>query len=61
MKTIGAKQQNRSKRVATVILDNETQDIEDLLEGNAGRDHLEKALFTYEQPLRSLALGNFLL
>src|SRR6267143_2682417 len=56
MKTIGAKQQNRSKRPATELFDNQTQDIEDLLERNAGGDHLEKALFTREQRLPSLAL-----
>src|ERR1700682_5678687 len=60
MKTIGAKQQHRSKRAATELFDNQTQDIEDLLERNAGGDHLEKALFTREQRLTSLALRNFL-
>src|SRR6266850_828697 len=58
MKTIGTKQQDRSKRVAAVILDNQTQDIQDLLERNAGGDHLEKTLFTTKQRLSSLALAD---
>src|SRR6476660_5489970 len=58
MKTIGAKQQNRSKRVGTVPLNNQTQGIQDLLQRNAGRDHLEKTLFTREQRLSSLTLAN---
>ena len=58
MQTIGTKQQNRSKRAAAVLLDNQTQDVQDLLERNAGGDHLEKALFTGEQRFSSLALGD---
>src|SRR5437867_12898390 len=58
MKTIGTEQQNRSKRAGTVLLDNHTQDIQDLLERNAGGDHLEKALFADEQCLPSLALSD---
>src|SRR6476659_7224115 len=42
MKTIGPKQQDRSERAAALLLDNQTQDIQDLLERSAGRDHLEK-------------------
>src|SRR6266446_3391474 len=56
MKTIGIKQQDRGERAAAKLLDNQTQGIHNLLERNAGRDHLEKALFTGEQRLRSLAL-----
>src|SRR5256886_7710462 len=58
MTTIGTKQQNRSKRVRTVILDDYTQDIQDFVERNAGGDHLKETLFTREQCLASLALGN---
>src|SRR5207249_5293644 len=58
MKTIGTKQQNRSKRLRTVILDDLTQDIQDFVERNAGGDHLEETLFTREQCFASLALGN---
>ena len=58
MNAIGTKQQDRSERAGTVLLDNLTQDIQDLLERNAGSDHLEKALFTAEQRLPSLALGD---
>src|SRR5437870_13867394 len=58
MKTIGTKQQNGSKRAGTVLLDNQTQDIQNLLERDAGGDHLEKTLFAAEQRLSSLALGN---
>ena len=56
MKTIGTKQQNRSKRAGTVLLDNQTHDVQDLAERNASGDHLEKMLFTGEQRLSSLAL-----
>ena len=42
----------------TVLLDNQTQGIQDLLQRNAGGDHLEKTLFTDEQRLSSLALGD---
>jgi hypothetical protein len=58
MTTIGTKQQNRSKRLRTVILDDQTQDIQDFVERNAGGDHLEETLFTREQCFASLALGN---
>src|SRR5882762_2778535 len=58
MKTIRTKQQNRSKRTGTVLLDNQTQDIQDLLERNARGDHLEKTLFTSKQRLSSLALAD---
>src|SRR6478672_1084621 len=58
MKTIGAKQQNRSKRIGTVLLNNQTQGIQDLLQRNAGGDHLEQTVFTREQRLPSLALAN---
>src|SRR6266478_3452674 len=58
MTTIGTKQQNRSKRVRTVILDDYTQDIQDFVERSAGGDHLEEPLFTREQCVASLALGN---
>src|SRR5438552_13176598 len=56
MKAVGIKQQDRSKSAAAKLLDNPTQGIQNLLERNAGRDHLEKMLFTGEQRLRSLAL-----
>src|SRR5439155_5283120 len=56
MKAIGIKQQDRSERAAAKLLDNQTQGIQNLLERNAGRDHLEKMLFTGEQRLRSFAL-----
>src|SRR5438105_12763599 len=58
MKTIGTKQQNGSKRAGTVLLDNQTQDIQDLVERDAGGDHFEKTLFTGEQRLSSLALAD---
>src|SRR6476660_778176 len=58
MKTIGAKQQNRSKRIGTVLLNNQTQGIQDFLQRNAGRDHLEQTLFTREQRLSSLTLAD---
>src|SRR2546423_3373427 len=58
MTTIATKQQNRSKRIRTVILDDQTQDIQDFVERNAGGDHLEQTLFTREQCFASLALGN---
>src|SRR6266404_2745292 len=58
MTTIGTKQQNRSKRLRTVILDDQTQNIQDFVERNAGGDHLEETLFTREQCFASLALGN---
>src|SRR5438445_942391 len=58
MTTIRTKQQNRSKRLRTVILDDQTQDIQDFVERNAGGDHLEETLFTREQCFASLALGN---
>src|SRR5436305_15049816 len=58
MTTIGTKQQNRSKRLRTVILDDQTQDIQDFVERNAGGDHLEETLFAREQCVASLALGN---
>src|SRR5207302_290266 len=57
-KTIRAKQQNRCKRAATVLFDNHAQGIQDLLECNAGCDHFEKTLFTGEQRLSTLALGD---
>src|SRR5437867_10556859 len=58
MTTIGTKQQNRSKRVRTVILDDQTQDIQDFVERKAGGDHIEETLLTREQCVASLALGN---
>src|SRR6266404_5739549 len=58
MKAIGTKQQNRSKRAATVIFDNAAQGIQDLFQRNAGGDHFEKTLFTGKQRLPSLALGD---
>src|SRR5207248_297777 len=58
MKTIGTKQQNRSKRAAAVLFDNHAEAIQDFLERNSGGNHLEKALFTAEQRLPSLVLGN---
>src|SRR5438874_5423284 len=58
MNAIGTKQQNRSERAGTVLFDNLTQDIQDLLERNAGGDHLEKTLFTSEQGLSPLALAD---
>ena len=58
MNTTRTKQQNGSKRAGTVLLDNQTQGIQNLLERNAGRDHLEKALFAGKQRLRLLALAD---
>src|SRR6266567_5696 len=58
MKTIGTKQQNRSKRAAAVLFDNHAQAIQDLIECNAGCDHFEKTLFPGEERLPSLALAN---
>ena len=58
MTTIGTKQQNRSKRAATVLLDNQTQGIQNLFECDASGDHFEKTLFTGEQRFPSLALAN---
>src|SRR5438552_16823850 len=58
MKTIGTKQQNRSKRAAAVLFDNHAQGIQNLLECNPGCDHFEKTLFTGEQRLSTLALGD---
>src|SRR5438034_11616145 len=58
MTTIGIKQQDRSERATAKLLDNQTQGIQNLLEDNAGRDHLEKMLFPGEQRLRSLALAD---
>src|SRR5437868_8503827 len=56
--TIRVKQQDRSERAATVIFDNHAQRIQDLLERNAGGNHLEKALFPGKQRLPSLALSD---
>ena len=56
MNAIGTKQQNRSERAGTVLFDNLTQNIQDVLERSTGGDHLEKTLFTGEQRLSSLAL-----
>src|SRR5258707_15316958 len=58
MNAIGTKQQDRGERARTVLLDYLTQDIQDLLQRNAGRHHLEETLFTDEQGLSSLALGD---
>src|SRR6266480_2173249 len=58
MKTIGTKQQNRSKRAAAVLFDNHAQGIQNLLECNAGCDHFEKTLFTREQRLSPPALAD---
>ena len=58
MKTIGTKQQNRSERAGTVLFDNLTQDIQDVLERNTGGDHFEKTLFTSEQGFSPLALAD---
>src|SRR6266550_1647785 len=58
MNAIGAKQQNRSERAATVVLDNEAQGIQDLVERNTSRHHLKKALFTGEQRFSSLAFAD---
>src|SRR6266404_1141580 len=58
MTTIETKQQNRSKRVRTVIFDNHAQRIQDLLERDASGDHFEKTLFPGEQRLAALALTN---
>src|SRR6266403_1120102 len=58
MKTVGTKQQNRSKRTGAVLLDNHAQRIQDLPKWNASRDDLEKTLFTSEQGLSSLALAD---
>src|SRR5438874_12651372 len=56
--TSRVKQQDRTERAATVIFDNHAQRTQDLLERNAGGDHLEKALFPGEQRLPSLALSD---
>src|SRR5947208_16450569 len=58
MTTIGTKQQNRSKRLRTVILDDQTQDIQGFVERNAGGDHLEETLFSSEQCSASLVPGD---
>src|SRR5438477_3230671 len=58
MNAIGTKQQNRSERAGTVLFDNLTQDIQDVLERNTGGDHLEKTLFTSEQGLSPLTLAD---
>src|SRR5438270_168489 len=58
METIGTKQQDRSKRAASVLFDNHAQGIQNFLECNAGSDHFEKTLFAGEQRLPSLALAN---
>ena len=60
MKTIGPKQQDRSERAAALLLDNQTQDIQDLLERSAGRDHLEKPFLSCQQSLGTLGLGSLL-
>src|SRR5205823_9520370 len=58
MNAIGTKQQNRSERAGTVVFDNLTQDIQDMLERNTGGDHLQKTLFTSEQGFSPLALAD---
>src|SRR5256885_9852830 len=58
MKTIGTQQSNRSQGGGPVLLDNLTQDVQDLLQRNAGGDHFEKMLFTSAQRLSSLAPSN---
>ena len=58
MNAIGTKQQNRSERAGTVLFDNLTQNIQDVLERSTGGDHLEKTLFTSEQGLSPLALAD---
>ena len=58
MKTVGAKQQNGSKRAGTVFLDDQAQRIQDFVQRNTGGDHLKKTLFTGEQRFRALAVGD---
>ena len=52
MKTVGAKQQNGSKRAGTVFLDDQAQRIQDFVQRNSGGDHLKKTL-----DVRSHAFG----
>src|SRR6266567_3403016 len=58
MTAIGTKQQHRSERAGTVLFDNLTQAIQDVLERNTSGNHLEKTLFTSEQRLPALALAD---
>ena len=58
MNAIGTKQQDRGERARTVLFNYLTQDIQNLLQRSAGRDHPEETLFTDEQGLSSLALGD---
>src|ERR1700688_3112191 len=58
MNAVRTKQQYRSERAAALILNHQTQSIQDFLEWNAGRDHLVQALFTHEQRLGSFAIGD---
>jgi hypothetical protein len=58
MKTVGAKQQNGSKRAGTVFLDDQAQRIQDFVQRNSGGDHLKKTLFTGEQRFPALAVGD---
>ena len=58
MKSIGIKQQDRGERAAAKLLDNQTQGIQNLLERNAGGDHLENALLSGQQGFASLSLAD---
>jgi hypothetical protein len=58
MKTVRTKQQNRSKRAAAVLFNDQAKDIENIFERNARSNHLENALFTSEQRFVSLAVGH---
>jgi len=58
MKTVGAKQQNGSKRAGTVFLNGQAQRIQDFVQRNTGGDHLKKTLFTGEQRFPPLAFRN---
>jgi hypothetical protein len=58
MKTIGTKQQNRGKRAAAVLFDDQTQRIQNVLERHAGSDHLENTLLTREQCFAPLTFGH---
>jgi hypothetical protein len=58
MDTVGIQQQHGSERAASLFFDNQTQCIQDLLQRDSSRDHLQELFLSREQSFTLFALAD---
>ena len=58
MDTVGIQQQHGSERAASLLLDNQTQRIQDFIQWDSGRDHLQELFLSREQSFTLFTLAD---